>query len=174
MRDSDDAAVEMARVCLEKSGFHRNIQKIIEAIEEEIFGNGGALNSEDFESAEDYVDIMYPGFQSLAFDIIRDTVVNRNINGDFTQREKALLDAMSIDGLLRVDTQRLNGARHSFAFAMHVPTSHINLASTKIMLMVELNDLNWGNSTYEIQAKQFDEVYDSQKLKKLTTLISLI
>ena len=173
MHRSEDSAVDLVRVCLDKSGFNRNCQRILEAIEEEIFGSGAAQNADEFESVEDYAKMTYPFARFWDFDIIRDGTVNTNIDGDFSQREIELLDAMSTDGVLEIHTNRMEGAKHNFTFLMIVPTAHINLNSEKITLIVELNGVRWEECTYEIQANQIDGDCDSARLEKLTTLIAM-
>lgn len=174
MLRNDKDAVEIVHVCMEKSGFNRNYRRILEAIEEQIIGDGGAINGDEFECADDYKDIRYDGKVYTSFEIIRDGVVNKNIENDFTQREISLLNEMSIDGAFRVDTDRMNGATHNFTFAMSVPMSLINLASeTKIVLLVKLNKILWKECTYEVKAKLIGDGSNGERLKKIATLFAL-
>ena len=173
MLRNDEDAVELVHLCLEKSGFNRNYRPILEAIEEVIFGNAGAINQEEFECVDDYKYIRYRGKVSSSLDILTNGVVNRSIEHDFTQPEIAFLNAMSVDGVFRVYTKRMDGATHDFHFQIAVPTSLINLMSEKIVLNVKLNQMLWGECKYEVQAKQIGDSCSSERLKMLTTLIAL-
>ena len=68
MKPNDTAASKISEICLTKCGFKRNLQPILEALEEQLYGNGGAINADEFESRDDNVDMKYSGIASTSFD----------------------------------------------------------------------------------------------------------
>ena len=95
MPNNDNAASKIAEICLTKCGFVRNLQPILEALEEQIYGNGGALNADEFETSDDYANMRYGGMASTSLDLISNGVINRNIECQFNETEIDWLNALS-------------------------------------------------------------------------------
>ena len=48
MEANNITASKLAEICLTKCGLIRNIQPVLEALEEQLIGNGGAINEDEF------------------------------------------------------------------------------------------------------------------------------
>ena len=171
MKPTDTAASKIAEICLTKCGFKRNLQPILEALEEQLYGNGGALNADEFESSDDYVDMKYGGIASTSLDLINNGIVNRNLDCLFTETEIAWLEYLAIDGRLRVDTMRKDYAVHDISVVIDIPISPTKPSSEKVRTFVRLNDVKWNSSQMSLAASAKEE--DIEKVSKAFTLYSL-
>ena len=171
MTNNDIAASKIAEMCLTKCGFIRNLQPILEALEEQLYGNGGATNADDFETSDDYVDMQYGGIASTSLDIIKDGIVNRNLDCEFTETEIAWLECLAIEGKLRIDTMRRNYAVHDIRIVLDIPISPTKPSSEKVRTFVRLKDVKWQSSEISVDASTNDD--DIEKANKALTLYSL-
>lgn len=171
MDTNDIVATKIAEICLIKCGFMRNLQPILEALEEQIYGNGGAINADDFETSDDYVDMQYGGIASTSLDIITDGKINRNIDCQFTETELAWLEYLAIDGKLRIDTMRRDYAVHDIRVVIDIPISPTKPSSEKVRSFVLLKDVKWNSSEHSLAASTKEE--DVEKVNKAFTLYSL-
>ena len=171
METNRNSASKIAEISLQKCGFIRNLQPILEALEEQIYGNGGAINADDFETSDDYVDMQYGGIASTSLDIIKDGKINHNIDCQFTETEITWLEYLAIDGRLCIDTMRKDYAVHDISVVIDIPISPTKASSEKIRAFVQLKDVKWNPSEISIAASTKEE--DTEKANKAFTLYSL-
>ena len=171
MLNNDDAASKIAEICLTKCGFVRNLQPILVASEEQIYGNGGALNADEFETSDDYANMLYGGMASTSLDLIKDGVVNRNLDCQFTDAEINWLNVLSIEGRFRIDTMRRDYAVHDIRIVLNVPISPTKPTTEKVRFFVRLKDTEWNSPELSFSARTKDE--DNEKASKALTLYSL-
>lgn len=171
MENDDIAASKIAEICLNKCGFMRNLQPILETLEEQIYGNGGAINADDFETSDDYVNMQYGGITRTSLDIIKDGQVNRNLDCQFTETEIAWLEYLAIEGKLRLDTIRRDYAVHHISMVLDIPISPTKPSSEKIRTFVRLKDVMWQSSVLSVDARTKDD--DVEKANKAHTMYSL-
>ena len=138
MPNNDNTASKIAEICLTKCGFVRNLQRILEALEEQIYGNGGAINADEFETSDDYVNMHYGGMASTLLDLIRDGVVNRNLDCQFTDAEIHWLNDLSIEGRFRINTMRRDYAVHDMHIVLDVPISPTKPTKEKLRFFCAL------------------------------------
>ena len=169
--ETNNSVSKIAEICLNKCGFVRHLQPILEAIEEQLYGNGGAINADDFETSDDYVDMKYGGIASTSLDLINNGIVNRNLGCQFTETEIAWLEYLAIDGRLRVDTMRKDYAVHDISVVIDIPISPTKPSSDKVRTFVRLKDVKWNSSEFSIAASTKEE--DAEKANKAFTLYSL-
>ena len=171
MDTNDIAASKIAEICLNKCGFMRNLQPILEALEEQIYGNGGAINADNFETSDDYVNMKYGGIVSTSLDLINNGIVNRNLDCQFTEEEITWLEYLSIDGMLRIHTMRKDYAVHAISVFIDIPISPTKASSEKLRAFVRLKNAKWNSSELSIAASTKEE--DAEKVNKAFTLYSL-
>lgn len=164
-------AENLVSICLKRCGVERNIKKIIEALEEQIYGNYTAINADTFVASEDYQHMTYGGVTNAKMDIVRDGVLNRNIDCHFTDEELKWLLALSIDNRFTVDTHRTDDAKHNIKFAVGVPKSPTNLSSEKIRIIASLRGVNWNSATFHMLASA--DTSSASEVSKVLTLYLL-
>lgn len=171
MLSNHSDATKLAQMCLLRCGFIRNLQPILEALEEQIYGNGGALNSEDFEENHDYRNVRYGGVKSTSLIILKEGSINRNIDCKFSQVEIDWLTALAVEGKFGVKTLRKDFAVHDINLVLDVPISPTNFDAEKVRMFIELNGTAWQAKDVSICAKVQSD--DEEKLSKALTLYLL-
>lgn len=171
MWDNKQAA-RVAEFCLTKCGFFRNLQPILEAVEEQIFGDTIPVNSDEFEVSDDYKYMRYTGSVTTSFRLLKDGALTRTIDCKFQDDEFEWLKAIALDGDFTITTTRGNGAVHDFGMVIDAPISPTNLSTDKIWLFVKLNGLRWNCSDFEIGSEVQEA--DEQKLSKAYSLYSMV
>lgn len=171
MWDNKQAA-SVAEVCLKKCGFVRNLQPILEAVEEQIFGQTTPINSDEFEVSDDYKNMQYTGPVLTSFRLLRDDSLSRTIDCKFQDDEFEWLKAIALDGDFTIQTTRRNGAVHDFSMVIDAPISPTNFSTDKVRLFVKLNGVGWNSSDFEISSKVQNT--DERKLSKAYALYSMV
>jgi len=113
----------------------------------------------------------YGGMASTSLDLIRDGVVNRNLDCQFTDAEIHWLNDLSIEGRFRIDTMRRDYAVHDMRIVLNVPISPTKPTTEKARFSVRLKDTEWNSSELSVSARTKDE--DTEKTSKALTLYSL-
>lgn len=165
-------AVKVAEVCLVKCGLVRNLQHILEAIEEKIFGEIGPLNADAFFVSDDYRNMKYNGSLHTSFDVLKHDVLNSCIDCEFTDREFEWLKVIALNGSFTINTRRSDGAIHDFRLAIDAPLSPTNSATDKVRLLVHLEGVQWKSTEFSLGADVEDT--DLEKLSKAHTLYSMV
>lgn len=171
MENNDIAASKIAEICLHRCGFIRNLQSILEALEAQMYGNGGAINSDEFETSDDYVNMQYDGIAFTSLDLLKNGVINRNLDFEFTKTEIAWLEYLATKGSLCVDTMRRAYAVHDISIVIDIPISPTKPSSEKVRTFVTLKDVKWNSSEFSVVAGTKKE--DVDKANKALTLYSL-
>ena len=166
MPNNDNAASKIAEICLTKCGFVRNLQPILEALEEQIYGNGGALNANEFETSDDYANMRYGGVASTSLDLISNGVINRNIECQFNETEIDWLNALSIEKYLHIETLRKDLAIHNIKIVLDIPLSPTKASTKKVRVFVKIENTKWKSSDLSVSAivSEADEVTVSKAL----------
>jgi hypothetical protein len=171
MYNRESNAAQLTAICLEKCGLSRNISKVVEVLEQSLYGNQAAENLDKYDDSGNYADLQYEGTPSIAATLIRDGKINSELAHNFSDTEVKLLNAFAVDGVLRIDSLRTDFAEHEIDFALDVPLSPNKLTDNKIRIYVKLLNVKLGLLEFDIEVSTSEE--DELKAAKAVTLYSL-
>ena len=171
MYRSESNAAKLTAICLEKCGLSRNISKVVEFLEQTLYGNQTAENVEAYEDSGDYADLQYSGTPNIAFNLIKNRKISPELATNFTDDEVEFLNTIAVDGVLRLDSERSDFAEHEIDFALDVPLSPTKPTDKKIRAYVKLVNVKLGSLDFGIQVNVSEE--DDFNAAKALTLYSL-